>query len=258
VKKMKKGLIRQILVVITVVGMIVVNALANILPFNNVSTKEISDSFKVFFVPAAYVFSIWGLIYLGLVAYAIFQALPSQRDNPRLKRIALPFIVNGVANGLWLYKWHHRDFLSTLLLMLVVLVSLIMIYLILGTGREQKVTKAETWLVRIPFSIYLGWITVATIANVTDVLYFYNWNGWGIAPQVWSVIMLGVAVIVGGLMAYTRRDAAYLSVLVWAFAGIAVKFQGTEPVFTAALVAAIAAALLMIYSLIPRKRAMAA
>jgi hypothetical protein len=251
---MKKGIIRQILVLLTVVGMIVVNALANILPFNNISTKEISDSFIVFFVPEAYVFSIWGLIYLGMVAYAVFQALPSQRDNPRLKRMALVFIVNGVANGLWLYKWHHRDFLSTLLLMVVILVTLIMIYLILGKGSGQKVSKAETWMVRIPFSIYLGWITVAMIANVTDVLYFYSWNGWGIAPQVWSVIMLAVGVIVGGLMAITRRDAAYLAVLVWAFAGIAVKFHGTEPVFTAALLAAVAVALLLIYSLIAKKR----
>jgi hypothetical protein len=138
--------------------------------------------------------------------------------------------------------------------MLVFLVCLIMIYIRLGIGSNQKVSVAETWAVRIPFSVYLGWITVATIANVTDVLDYLRWGNWGLAPQVWAVIMLAVAVVVAALMAFTKRDSAYLAVLVWAFAGIAFKFQGINPVYSAAFVSTIAVAILMILSLFLKKR----
>ncbi len=251
---MKNGILRQILVVLAVVLTIVVNTLANALPLNGLNTGEISDSFKVYFVPAGYVFSIWGLIYLGLMAFAIFQALPSQRENPRIQKIAGWFILGSLANIAWIFLWHYQQFPVTLLAMLTLLVSLILIYLKLGIGTGLKVTSAETWMVRVPFSLYLGWITVATIANVTDVLYYANWNGWGIAPQVWAVIMLAVAVVVAALMALLKRDAVYLAVLVWAFAGIAFKFQGTNLVFMAALIAAVLVALLGIYSLVMRLR----
>lgn len=252
---MKKGILRQLLVVLAVVVTIVINTLANALPLNGLNTGEISDSFKVYFVPAGYVFSIWGLIYLGLIAYAIFQALPSQRENPRLQKIAGWFILGSLANSVWIFLWHYQQFPFTLVAMLTLLISLILIYLKLGIGTKTKVSTAETWMVRVPFSLYLGWITVATIANVTDVLYYANWGGgWGIVPQVWAVVMLGVAVIVAGLMTFLKRDTVYLAVLVWAFAGIAIKFQGTNPVYLAALLAAVLVALLAVYSLVMKIR----
>jgi translocator protein len=253
-KNMNKNILRQILVVLAVVATLVVNTLANALPINGLNTGQISDAFKVFFVPAGYVFSIWGLIYLGLSAYAVFQALPSQKENPRLQKIGGWFLLGSLANIAWIFLWHYQQFPVTLLAMFTLLVSLIVVYLKLGIGTGLKVTFAETWMVRVPFSLYLGWITVATIANVTDVLYYANWGGWGIAPQVWAVVMLGVAVIVAGLMAFLKRDAVYLAVLVWAFAGIAVKFQGTNPVYLAALMAAVLVALLVVYSLIMNLR----
>ena len=177
-----KDTLRQIAVIVTVLVTITINVLANALPINGLNTGEISDRFQVYFVPAGYVFSIWGLIYIGLIAYAIFQALPSQKQNPRLQATGWLVVLGGVANSLWIFLWHYEQFPATLAAMLVLLGTLIGVYLRLGTGRT-KGSAGETWAVRVPFSIYLGWITVATVANVTDVLDFVNWNGFGIAPR---------------------------------------------------------------------------
>ena len=251
---MNKDKIRQVYIVLAVVVTITINVLADILPINGLGTGQISDGFKVFFVPAGYVFSIWGLIYLGLLAYAIFQALPSQRENPRLRSTAGLFLVGSLANCAWIFLWHYQLFIMTLVAMFALLVSLIMMYLKLGIG-SSTVSRGETWAVRSTFSVYLGWITVAAIANVADVLESLHWGGWGIAPQVWAVVMLGVAVIVAVLMAYTRRDAAYLAVLVWAFAGIAVKFSGVSLVAISAWMATALAALFIVIVLLTNKSA---
>ncbi|MGD8626101.1 MAG: tryptophan-rich sensory protein, partial [Anaerolineae bacterium] len=193
------NIIRQILVVLATVGIITVNGLANALPFNNKTTGEISDSFDVYFVPAGYVFAIWGLIYLALAAYTIYQALPAQRDNPRLQRIGYLYVLSCVANGVWLVLWHYEQFAWTMVAMGALLLLLIAIYLLLGIGRTP-VSRAEKWFVHVPFSIYLGWITVATIANATSLLDSLNWDGWGIGPEWWAVIMLVVATIIATLV----------------------------------------------------------
>jgi benzodiazapine receptor len=230
---MSNDKIRQVIVVVMVIATIVVNGLATALPLNGLTTGEISDRFQVFFVPAGYVFSIWGLIYLGLGAYAVYQALPAQASNPRLKRIGSLFALSSFANIAWIFLWHYEQFPLTLPVMLILLASLITIYLRLDIGRG-KVTRAEKWSVHIPFSIYLGWITVATIANATSLLDYLNWSGWGISPEVWAVIMLIAGLAIASAVSLTRRDVAYLLVLIWAFVGIAVKHQGTALVATTA------------------------
>ncbi len=223
---MKRSLSIQLGIILGVVLTIVVNGLANALPLNGQETGAISDRFAIFFVPAGYVFAIWGVIYLGLLAFAVYQALPPQRSNPRLAAIDMPFIIASVANILWIFLWHYEVFPATLIVMLVLLAALITIYLRLGIGKF-KVPAAERWAVHLPFSIYLGWITVATVANASQLLYVLGWGGWGIAPQAWAAIMLAVAVLLASMMALTRRDAAYLLVLVWAFIGIALKHAAT-------------------------------
>jgi hypothetical protein len=213
---------RQITVILTILATIIINALANILPINGLNTGQISDRFQVYFVPAGYVFSIWGLIYLGLIAYTIFQALPSQRENPRLRATGWWIVLGGIANSAWIFLWHYEQFRLTLIAMLVLLVSLIVTYLRLGIGRTA-VSKAETWAVRVPFSIYLGWITVATVANVTSLLDYLQWDGWGIAPEIWMLIVLVAVLAIAVLMNFTRRDIAYALVILWALAGISFK-----------------------------------
>lgn len=258
---MNKDAVRQIVVVLTVVVTIAINILANALPFNNVGTGVISDWFEVYFVPAGYVFSIWGLIYIGLLAYAVYQALPAQRDNPRLRRIGYIFVASSVANAAWLFFWHYLWkkplFPLTLVDMLILLGTLIAIYLRLGTGRTAA-PLGEKLAVRLPFSIYLGWITVATIANVTDVLYHLGWRPDAGPGQVWAVLVLAAAVIIAALMAYFRGDVAYLAVLVWAFVGIALnplpRFATATTVKTGAWVAAGLVAALAVAGLLLRGR----
>jgi len=218
-----KDTFRQIAVVLVTLITIVINILANALPINGLNTGQISDTFKVFFVPAGYVFSIWGIIYIGLIAYAVYQALPSQRENPRLQATGWWVVLGGLANMTWIFLWQYEQFVGTVGAMLVLLATLIAVYLNLGIG-QTKVSTGETWAVRIPFSIYLGWITVATVADLSDVLWYVKWNQFGLSAEAWMVIMLAAVLVIAGLMNFLRRDMAYALVLLWALAGIAVKF----------------------------------
>jgi len=241
--------LRQILVVIAVLAVIVVNSLANIIPFNGQTTGEVSDNLSNYFVPAGYVFSIWGLIYLGLVAYAIFQGRPTETNNSRMKAISGWFLLSSLANIVWLLLWHYNQFILTVPLMLLLLASLIKIYLILRKGNPQ-ISAGERWTVRIPFSIYLGWITVATIANISATLVSLNWNGLGIAPTTWFLVVLIAAILITALMAYFRRDVAYLLVPVWAFVGIALRPTDSSLVVSTSWVAAGIVLAFVIFSLL--------
>jgi hypothetical protein len=243
---MKTITTRQIVNVVVTVAVIIVNILANALPLNGLDTGEISDRFDIYFVPAGYVFSIWGLIYLGLIAFTIFQALPAQRDSAFLDHIGYLYAFSGAANIVWLFLWHYEVFTLTLLAMLAILGSLTAIYVRLKVGRE-KVSAQERWLVHVPFSVYLGWISVATVANTTQLLYYLNWGGWGIAPEVWAAVMLVVAAAIALTGNLARGDVAYNLVFVWAYVGIAVKHADTPTVsWTAWILAAVIAVMLIV------------
>lgn len=243
---------RQAANLLSVLLALAVNILASTLPLNGQNTGEISDRFQVYFVPAGYVFSIWGIIYIGWIAFTIFQLLPSQKENPRLRRLGYLFALSNVANAAWLFCWHYNQFGLSVLVMLALLGLLIASYLRLNVNRSP-VSRAEYWAVDVMFSVYLGWITVATVANITDWLYFIGWEGGGIAAQTWAVIMLAIASLLGLAMAWTRRDAGYLAVLVWAFIGIAVKQASAPMVVISAWTAAALMLGLVIYSLLRRR-----
>lgn len=228
---MKKITASQLITVLATVVTIAVNALANILPLNGLNTGQISDRFDIYFVPAGYVFSIWGLIYLGLVVYTVFQLLPSQADNPVLTRIAPYYWLSSLANTTWIFLWHYEVFSVTLIAMVLILIALLLIYRSLS-GSEGL----EKWLVKLPFSIYLGWISVATIANATQTLFFFDWGGWGLAPEIWTVVMLFIAGFLGWLMSLRENDTPYLLVLIWAFIGITVSQAGSSIVVNTAWV----------------------
>lgn len=249
---MSKDTIRQITNAITVLLALIVNILSVALPLNGQDTGEISDRFQVYFVPAGYVFSIWSVIYLGWIAFTIFQFQSSQKESPRLRRLGYLFALSNLANAAWLFCWHYNRFGLSVLVMLTLLGLLIASYLRLNVNRES-VSRTEYWSVDVLFSVYLGWITVATVANVQDWLYYVGWDGFGIPAQIWAVIMLVVASLLGLAMALTRRDVGYLAVLIWAFIGIAVK-QASAP--TVAISAWIAAAVMLglaIFSLVHRR-----
>jgi hypothetical protein len=249
---MNKDLLRQITNVVAVIATIVINILANALPLNGQNTGDISDRFRVFFVPAGYVFSIWGLIYIGLIAFGVYQALPSQRANPRLRRVGYLFALSCLANIAWLFCWHYGAFALSVIVVLALLLLLITIYLRLEIGLV-KVRAAEKWCVDVLFSVYLGWISVATIANITDLLYYLGWAGGGISPQVWAVLMLAASVVLTGLMLFTRGDVAYALVILWAALGIFIKQLSSGLVAYAALLACGAVLLLLVLYLVRSK-----
>ena len=179
--EMKKINKNQIITILITLITIIVNGLANALPLNGQGTGEISDRFDIYFVPAGYVFSIWGLIYLGLVAFTIYQALPAQRDSQLLKKIYPAYWIGNIANTVWIFLWHYEFFPLTSAAMLTLLASLLTMYVQLSKP-GMTLNRHQKWFVKLPISIYLGWISVATIANVSQVLFFFEWGGWGISP----------------------------------------------------------------------------
>ncbi|WP_203363947.1 TspO/MBR family protein [Bacillus sp. REN10] len=212
--------------------MVTVNALANILPLNGQTTGEISNRLSVLFTPAGYVFAIWGVIYL-LVGIWILRQLPkSRRDLPLYKLTHLPFVFSCLLNSAWIVLWHYEFFAWTVIVMIALLLTLISLY----TKIEQT---PYSLMDRLPFSIYLGWVSVATIANISYALKFYQWNGLGLSDIAWTIIMLFVATILAIAFQAKHHDLAYPLVFVWAFIGIAVKSKDTSQVvaFTALILA---------------------
>lgn len=224
--------------IVAYLAMVVVNALAAILPINGLTPGEVSAMFPSLFTPAGYVFSIWSLIYLTLGVFVVYQALPGQRYNPRLARLGPLFIVSCLFNIGWLFAWHYLQISLSLPLMLGLLVTLIVCYEKLGIGRST-VSRREGLGVRLAFSLYLGWITVATVANVS--VFFLNLGvqiNW--FTPVWTILAIIAATLIGVSVLRRRGDVAFVLVLVWAFLGIAVRLWGSEVLL---MIGALAAAL---------------
>jgi hypothetical protein len=207
-------------------GTVVVNALANILPINNIKTGELSDLYPNLFVPAGLTFAIWGLIYVLLAIFVIYQLIPSVRRDLQkvdfVRRIGPLFFISSIANIGWIFAWHYKIVPLSLALMLILLGYLMAIYLRLNIGKSE-VPKAEKYLVHLPFSVYLGWITIATIANVTALLVDINWNTWGLGEQFWAVAVIIVGIAIALSILFTRKDIYYCLVVDWALLGILIK-----------------------------------
>lgn len=227
----------KIFLTVTTALAIIVNVLANALPINGLTTAQLSDAIPVQFVPAGYVFAIWGVIYLGMIALVIYY-LFTKSNTELLDKIAYPFTMGNLANATWIVLWHYKYVDLSVLVMIILLGSLIISYLQLNQTAPKFHSKRHL-MVYIPVSIYLGWISVATIANIAADLTVNNWNGFGISTTTWTIIMLMVATILGNLMLILRGDLAYAAVLVWAFVGIYVKTTGATTYGRAALAMAI-------------------
>ncbi len=207
-------------------GTVVVNALANILPVNNITTGELSDLYPNLFVPAGLTFAIWGLIYVLLGIFVIYPLIPSARRDAQkvdfVRRIGPLFFISCIANIGWIFAWHYQILPLSLVLMLILLGCLLAIYLRLNVGKSEA-TKAERYFVHLPFSVYLGWITIATIANVTALLVNVNWNTWGFGQQFWAVAVIIVGIAIALSVLFTRKDIFYCLVVDWALLGILLK-----------------------------------
>ncbi|MFV9635216.1 tryptophan-rich sensory protein [Mycobacterium neumannii] len=223
---------------------LVVNYLANSLPINGQTTGDVTRRFEVYFVPAGYVFSIWSLIYLGLIAYTAYLGvtLAQRRDDSGAARAIVPwYLLTAAANCCWLFAWHHNQFPLSMLVMVVLLVALIVIYRLQAS--RPPTSTLERWTVHIPFRVYLGWMSVATIANATITLDDAGWSGFGLSEPTWGVIMVVVAAALGVVMNLRHRDIAYGLVIIWALIGIAVRLSEITPVLIASLAGAAAVGL---------------
>ncbi len=206
-------------------GVVVVNGLANTLPINGKTTGELSDLYPNLFVPAAITFSVWGVIYLLLGIFIVYQLLRSARHDAQssfVERIGFLFFISSLANIGWIFTWHYELIFLSLILMLILLASLIAIYLRLDIGKSDA-PAPERYLVHLPFSVYLGWITVATIANVTALLVDISWDRFGLSEAFWAGVVIAVAIAIALAVIFTRRDIFYGLVIDWALLGVLIK-----------------------------------
>jgi hypothetical protein len=221
-KKLTKSI--PLIAIITYIIMVILNALANILPINGRNTGEISDFYADLFAPAGLTFSIWGLIYILILGYSIYQLTYYTTENEANKKlfhkINIPFIISSLANSLWILAWHYDFILGSVVLMIVILVSLIFINLRL---RKTKLTLIQNLLIRLPFSVYFGWITVASVANIITLLVSINWNRFGIDEYIWADIIILVAGLIGFIATLYYKNIPYNLVIIWAYTGILIK-----------------------------------
>lgn len=210
-------------------GMVVMNYLANALPINNRSTGELSDMYPNLFVPAGLTFSIWGVIYLLLLGYSIVQF----RDVNRVvvASTGYLFALTCLLNASWIVAWHYMKVPLSVLIMLGLLTTLILINI--------NIRGMNYGLVKAAFGIYLGWICIATIANITALLVDVNWDGFGISGEVWTIIMIVIGATIVTVSIMNLRNPFIGLAVIWAFAGIIIKRQDDYRSIVIAALAAI-------------------
>jgi benzodiazapine receptor len=218
------------------------------------TTADISDANPTLITPAGYVFSIWGVIYILLGIFVVFQALPSQRGKGYQGRIGWLFVLSSLINVAWLFLWQFEYLALSVVLMFLLLATLIAIYLRLDIGKSL-VPLSEKLAVHLPFSVYLGWITIASIANVSVTLVSVGWDGFGISQETWAILIVIVALLITLLIIATRKDVAYGLVIIWALLGIAVKQSGNQNIVTTTEISAVVIVIALALSvLISRSR----
>jgi len=231
---------------------LIVNVMATTALIGGISTAQVSDNYLTLVTPAGYVFSIWSVIYILLLIFVIYQAMPKQKDRPFHREISYFFVLSCILNIIWLFLWQYQQLVVSIFLMLGLLGSLIAIYLRLNIGKS-KVPLKERIAVHLPFSVYLGWITVATIANISAALVSLNVGGLGIGATNWAVLVIVVAVLITLIVLATRKDIAYSLVLIWALAGIMVKQAANQTVAMAAEISAIVIAIGLVATILLTK-----
>ncbi|GAB3797972.1 seryl-tRNA synthetase [Spirosoma humi] len=269
---MKSDKLRQFFVMFSIITLIVMNYLSNTGAFGGQTNKVVSDKYHTLITPAGYAFSIWGVIFLGLLAFAIYQGLDSQRENPRFRAIGWWVVINAFGNAAWSPLFNNERIGVALLVILLMLFSLVIIeqQLLVRRGTrgtttplvdadpdatlpESPASPAETWLARIPFSVYFGWLTVATILNVTVYLKSTGFSLMGLSEQAWAMALLIVGLVVGAIVFNRYRSVAYILVFTWAYVAIAAEQTGYSQVQLIAGAGAIAAVGLAISGLISKK-----
>lgn len=245
----------QVLNIISFLLVVIVNYLANALPINDYQTGEVSEMYSNLFTPAGVTFSIWGIIYLLLAVFIIYQArgLFSSKKPPLelLNRIGYLFFWSSMVNIAWIFSWHYLQIVLSFIVMLVLVGVLTVIYhLRLDVGQRQ-VGKYEKYFVQIPFSLYKAWITVATVANFMVLTTALKWDQGPIPGEVWAVVALIFVTLVGIFVYRKRRDIFFQLVFIWALLGIIIKrIFVVEELVLSVVVTAILGILILIFNMI--------
>ena len=212
--------------------MVVANYLANAIPLNDKTTGQLSEQYSNLFVPAGITFSIWGIIYLMLLAFCVIQF--QSQNKAVVESIGWAFAISSLLNALWIFAWHYEKLPLSLLIMLGLLAMLVYINL--------QLKNEPAGFIKAAFGIYLGWISIAAIANVTALLVNYNWGAWGISEANWAIIMVFAGLIITALTLYRANNPFLGLAVIWAFIGIVLNRQNDYP---AIAIAALIAMLIM-------------
>lgn len=221
----------KIFIVTTYILMVTVNILANLIPINGVTTGQVSAMYPNLFAPAAYTFSIWGLIYLLLGLHTLYQLGFFRKENcssvinELLCNVGFYFSISSIANAAWILSWHYKMISLSMLFMVIILICLILIN---ECTSKNKLNSKDAFFIKLPFSIYFGWITVATIANVTSLLVSWGWSGFGISEVIWTIIVLIIGIIIGIATLIKNKDIAYDLALIWGYNGILVRHMSPK------------------------------
>jgi benzodiazapine receptor len=230
---------------------IVVNGLATSIPLGGQTPPEISAKYPSLFTPAGFTFSIWGIIYLGLMLFIIYQALPAQRSSAVLAKIDGLFKLSCAANAAWILSWHYEYLLLSIGIMACLLFSLVGIYRALQASTGVA-SIAQRLLVHLPFSLYTAWISVATIANISAVQTGYGWDNIGMDAISWTLLKLALAGAIGATVIARKADMAFVLVIAWAAYGISVMQADTAAVSGAATALVLLALILVVFELARR------
>jgi hypothetical protein len=250
------GILRYANVLLFIITVIVNSIAGSTTLIGGQNTATISNNNPTLITPAGYVFSIWGIIYILLGAFVVYQALPRERNSDYHKKIGWLFVLSSIINIAWIFVWQFESLILSVILIFALLLTLIAIYLRLNIGRS-KVKTGERLAIHLPFSVYLGWITVASIADVAVTLTAYNWNGFGISPETWAIIVVALALVITLLMLGIRKDIAYALVIIWALVGIGVNHTNNPNVVllteVSSIIVAVALLAVVIATLVKRK-----
>jgi hypothetical protein len=250
---MKNSPLLRWLVLASTVLMIALNSIpANV--FDGVNNATMSRKYQTLITPAGYAFAIWGIIFLGVLIYAIYQVLPAQRSNRRFDAAAPWIIANMIFNGFWTIIFGQEWIAFATIVIIADMLTLYKIAEALGINRV-RVSATETWLARVPFSIYFGWLTVATTVCVALFLKANGFNAFGLSEQTWAVIILGVAWLIGAVVFNRFQNIAYILVFTWAYYAISVQAKAIALVPQVAIVGAVGAVVLAVIGLINQRRA---
>ncbi|TXT57954.1 MAG: conserved membrane protein of unknown function [Candidatus Thorarchaeota archaeon] len=250
--------ILQILNLIAIIATIGFNILVNVIPLNGVYTGDVANSYPNFFTPPGWVFSIWGVIYILLITFAVYQVRPNQVDEPYLQKIGLLYVFNAIANISWLIVFHYSYgnpglFLWSVIPIALLLVILLLTYVQLEIGLKGVPLKKKL-AVHLPVSVYAGWISLATIANIASALNVLIPGIPADVQHLWTAAVIIIALLITILMLYLRHDVAFALVVVWAGFGIAMKQMTIPIIFGTAITAVVLIVLLILLLPFIRKK----